>query len=191
MIDSGVNPAHPHLRDGVSGFSGCATDSLGHGTAVAAAICDLAPNVWIHSIAVLDASGRCSCDRVIEAIDEAISSEVDLINLSVGLLGVDLEGRFGDVLKRVEAAGARLVAPATQEGMWCFPGCMAGVEGVVVDSGVPREAPQRREHEGAEYWFASPYPRDLPGLSKDRNLRGVSLSVANVTGHLAGDLLRR
>ena len=102
MIDSGVNPTHPHLRDGASGFSGCVTDSLGHGTAVAAAICDLAPNVWIHSIAVLDASGRCSCDRVVEAIDEAILSEVDLINLSVGLLGADLEGRFGDVLAKVK-----------------------------------------------------------------------------------------
>ncbi len=176
---------HPHLRDCLVGFSGCGVDTLGHGTAVAAAICDLAGGVWIHSIGALDASGRCSADRIVEALDESIGEGVDLINLSIGVMGIDLDTTFIGALERLSDAGIKLVAPAASDGGWCFPGCMSGVEGVVVDIDAARDRPTRRFHEGTELWFASPLPRDLPGLARDRNLQGVSMAVANVTGHLA------
>jgi hypothetical protein len=35
---------------------------------------------------------------------------------------------------------------------------------------------------------ASGYPRPIPGVDPDRNLKGLSFAVANVTGVLAGDL---
>ena len=31
----------------------------------------------------------------------------------------------------------------------------------------------------------SPYPRDIPGVSRERNVNGVSFAVANATGFVA------
>ena len=58
------------------------------------------------------------------------------------------------------------------------------VEAVIADPNRPRAEPQLREVGGRPFWFASPYPRDLPGLPRARNLHGVSLATANVTGYL-------
>ena len=172
----------------MGGFSGDGVDTLGHGTAVAAAVCDLASGAWIHSIGVLDAEGRCDPNAMVGAIDDAIATGAHLINLSLGVGAADLEADFKAVISRVQAAGARLIAPAAQDGIWCYPGCMVGVDGVVVEAVANREEPTRREYEGLNLWFASPFPRDLPGLDRDRNLQGVSMAVANVTGFLAHSL---
>jgi hypothetical protein len=32
---------------------------------------------------------------------------------------------------------------------------------------------------------ASPYPRDIPGVPRERNLNGVSFAVANMSGFVA------
>jgi hypothetical protein len=62
---------------------------------------------------------------------------------------------------------------------------LAGCHGVLVDDSLARNEPQQRSHGDQKVWFASPHPRDLPGLPTAANLAGVSLAAANLTGYLA------
>jgi hypothetical protein len=42
-----------------------------------------------------------------------------------------------------------------------------------------------RLDDGTAVFAASPYPRPIPGVPRERNLSGVSFAVANVTGFIA------
>ena len=95
VIDSGVNPDHPHIRGageliaGPTVSSGDAAgpdsaDALGHGTAVAVAIFDLAPRTTIYSIRCFVESFECPFEDVLRAIDVAIEWRPRWINLSLG-----------------------------------------------------------------------------------------------------------
>src|SRR6185436_13290106 len=89
-------------------------------------------------------------------------------------------------LERLGAAfrsrGITVVSPAVQQGLPSLPGCLADYAGVMVDARLAREAPELRPDGARSLWFASPYPRDLPGLPRGHNLSGISLAAANVTG---------
>jgi hypothetical protein len=41
------------------------------------------------------------------------------------------------------------------------------------------------EREVARSFLASGYPRDIPGVPRERNLKGLSFAVANVSGFVA------
>ena len=42
--------------------------------------------------------------------------------------------------------------------------------------------------DGSVFWRASPYPRPIDGVPPERNLKGLSFAVANVTGLLAAEV---
>jgi hypothetical protein len=77
----------------------------------------------------------------------------------------------------VEAIGDLLVVSAAG----ALPGSLPGVIGVDPDPECPRDV--FRYHDGM--FYASPYPRPIPGVSVDRNLHGASFAVANMTGLVA------
>jgi hypothetical protein len=54
-----------------------------------------------------------------------------------------------------------------------------------VDWNLPRDVCELMTVDGSIAARASGYPRPIPGLAPERNLRGVSFAVANVTGLLA------
>jgi hypothetical protein len=61
-----------------------------------------------------------------------------------------------------------------------------GVLGVRLDWECPREEIWlTQEGDGRVVARASGYPRPIPGLPPERNLKGISFAVANVTGMLA------
>ena len=62
-----------------------------------------------------------------------------------------------------------------------LPGSLPGVIGVTSDPDCPRDV--FRYHDGM--FYASPYPRPIPGVPVDRNLHGTSFAVANMTGLVA------
>jgi hypothetical protein len=59
--------------------------------------------------------------------------------------------------------------------------------GVIPDPDCPRDA--FGYHAGA--FYASPYPRPIPGVPIADNLHGASLAVANMTGLVARALTNR
>jgi Subtilase family len=192
IIDSGVNPHHSHLgrvAGGVwiqeSGDSGDYLDRLGHGTAVAAAIREKAPAAELYAVKVFDRSLTTTGGILLRALDWCFDCGMQLINLSLGTLNEEYKDSFLDRIGRAERAGIKIVSAYETKGRSTLPGCLPGVIGVVLDPDCPRTDMVRMMRDGRGVCGASGFPRDLPGVPRERNLQGISFAVANVTGLLA------
>ena len=197
VIDSGVNVPHPHLPGVAGGValdlegheSAAYVDVLGHGTAVAAAIHEKAPTAELHAVKVFDRELATSVRTLVRAIDWASERGIRLVNLS---LGTPLEFRAAELepaVERAVRAGTIVVSAYELDGQSWYPGCMEGVVGVCLDAGQARESVVVEAREGRAVLRASPYPRPVPGVPKERNLNGISFAVANATGCLAAALV--
>jgi len=170
VIDSGVNPAHPHIARVDGGFpNNDFLDRLGHGTAVMAAIQEKAPGAEYFAVRVFDRELRTNIDALIAAIQWCIDQKMDIVNLSLGTS--KHAEKFEPFVSRV-----LLVSAA---GM--FPGDLPGVIRVAPDPNIARE----RYRVAGETFYASGYPRPMPGVPPERNLSGASFAVANMTGFAA------
>lgn len=186
MIDSGVHASHPHV--GAVQESVCldppdgdVVDRLGHGTAVAAAIRDIAPGATLIVGKIFDRSLSTNAATLARGIDWAVERRARIINLSLGTANPAHASTLGESVARAAAAGAIVVSARASGGVVWLPGTIEGVASVVADSTFERE-----EFEIDESGFvAAPYPRPIPGVPRDRNLSGVSFAVANVSGFLA------
>jgi subtilisin family serine protease len=191
VIDSGVHPTHPHIRSAGLGRllaiapdcteSADAVDRLGHGTAVAAAIQDKAPDAELHVIRVFHDRLSTTAAALVRAIERAVELDARLINLSLGTTAAAHAPALAAAVARARAAGVIVVAAREHAGAACFPGSLPGVAGVLLDSGCPRQA----VHFAEGVFRASGQPRPISGVRPERNLQGISFAVANVTGVLA------
>jgi len=196
VVDSGVNVPHPHLPAVAGGvgidLEGNETDEyvdvLGHGTAVAAAIHEKAPAAEILAVKVFHRELAATPRMLVRAIDWATERGVRIVNLS---LGTPLELRAAElepVVERAVRAGSIIVSAYELDGRAWYPGSLEGVVGVCLDAEQPRESVAVAERERRLVLHASPYPRPIPGVPKERNLQGISFAVANATGCLASAL---
>ena len=192
IIDSGVNADHPHVAGVAGGVwirksdnSEDYVDRLGHGTAVAAAIREKAPSAEIYAVKVFDRSLSTSGGILLRALDWCLESGMQFINLSLGTLNEEYRGSFLDRIGRAERAGIRIVSAYETKGRTTLPGCLPGVIGVVLAPECPRAEVVKITRNGHIVCGASGYPRDIPGVPRERNLQGISFAVANVTGFLA------
>jgi hypothetical protein len=179
IIDSGIHPGHPHVGEvaGCVTFSGSddTIDRLGHGTAVAGAIREKAPDAELYAVKVFDRRLSTNIEAILRALAWCREHRMDLVNLSLGTRNPAHGERFlqvlGDGLPLVSAAGA-------------LPGDLPGVIGVAPDPQCPRDV--FRYNDGV--FYASPYPRPIAGVPVERNLHGASFAVANMTGLVAREL---
>lgn len=187
VIDSGVNPGHPHIVRVAGGVSvdahgavvtGDYIDCLGHGTAVMAAIQEKAPDADCFAVRVFRTALRTSAANLMAAIRWCIEEEMDVINLSLGTTNPAHAEAFGRVAADAAVAGILLVAAHEANGQACYPGCLPDVFSVGLDWDCPRD---RFRIEGGVY-YASGYPRPAPGVPPRRNVHGISFAVANMTG---------
>ena len=194
VIDSGVNPDHPHVgavaggvRIALSGDAGTDhVDRLGHGTAVFAAIQEKAPGAAIFAVRVFEDRLRTSARALVAAIDWAAERRMRVVNLSLGTLREEHAEPLGAALARLADAGGVVVAAAEADGRRWWPGSLPSAVGVVMDPDCPRGCVAVRREGGREVVVAaSPYPRPIPGVPVERNLNGISFAVANVSGMLA------
>jgi subtilisin family serine protease len=191
-IDSGVNPAHPHvvpIAGGVRitshGSDDCYTDLLGHGTAVAGAIREKAPTAEIYAVKVFDRTLATTGAILLRALDWCLDKHMDFVNLSLGTLNASYRPAFEERIVRARQLGCTIVAAYEIEGRPAFPGSLAGVAGVVLAGECPRDRYRQQQKNGRIIYSASGYPRDIPGVPPRYNLQGISFAVANVTGFLA------
>src|SRR5271156_2231730 len=85
VIDSGVNPSHPHITRVDGGWPrNDFLDRLGHGTAVMAAIQEKAPGAEYFAVRVFDRELRTNIDALVGAIQWSIDQQMDIVNLSLG-----------------------------------------------------------------------------------------------------------
>jgi subtilisin family serine protease len=191
VIDSGVNPRHPHISSVAGGVSVIGPDAmeedsfldvLGHGTAVMAAIQEKAPEAKYFAVKLFHDSLRATAPALLAALEWSLGKRVDVINLSLGALNFEYEPRFQEMVRRAESAGTVLVSAREAGGQACLPGSLAGVIGVSLDWACPRTRYRCARESGETVYYASGYPRPLPGLPQERNLHGISFAVANMTG---------
>ena len=194
VIDSGVHASHPHVG-GVAGGIGINelgaahddfVDRLGHGTAVAAVIREKAPAADIFAIKVFDRELASTGTALVAACRYALTLHAQIVNLSLGTQNPDHEAELADVIRQLRESGTIVIAAGEQAGVRWLPGSMSGVWSTTLDWSVPRESCwlDRLDHGGASF-RASGFPRPIPGVPPDKNVKGLSFAVANVTGIVA------
>jgi len=194
IIDSGVHASHSHVN-GVAGGIAIArdgredpdyTDRIGHGTAVAAVIREKAPEAELFAVKVFHEALACHIDSLVRGIDWCVENRMHLINLSLGTQNLAHEAVLRAAVDRVVAAGIRLVAAYEDAGVRWLPGSLPGVVPVVLDWDCPRHEYRSAQLADSRIVYrASGYPRPIPRVPPERNLKGISFAVANVTGLLA------
>ena len=207
VVDSGVHGGHPHVG-GVAGGVHIApdgaekrdfTDRIGHGTAVAAAIREKAPDAEIWAVRVFGTRLSTTAHALVRAIEWSAGRGVDLINLSLGTHRPRHRSAMAAVVATAAGRGSLIVSPAVHEGRKWLPGCLPGTAGVELDRECAREELRVSGVYGggagtdgpavpALRFRASGYPRPIPGVSPELNLHGVSFAAANVSGFLARGL---
>ncbi|PYT03053.1 MAG: hypothetical protein DMF60_19530 [Acidobacteria bacterium] len=173
IIDSGVNPAHPHvggvaggtrITSGESDSTNDYLDYIGHGTAVAGAIREKAPEGLLYAVKVFDRALTTNIETIIKAIDWCIENEIEVINLSLGTVNVEHREKIEAAVARAAEEGTVLVAAREMSGQPSLPGCLRAVIAVAVDWNCPRDTYR------------------VAGRADERNLNGISFAVANMTG---------
>ena len=155
-------------------------------TAVTAAIKEKAPDVEIHSVRIFDRTLATSVTTLIHALRWAGDAGIRLVNLSLGTSNVAHRDALAAAVTDARRRGVIIVSARDEGGVEWFPGSLPGVVPVQVDWNCPREE-YRTETlpDGRTVYRASGYPRPIPGVPPERNLKGLSFAVANVTGLLA------
>ncbi len=194
IIDSGVNPTHPHLGS-LAGGVGIEPegrehedflDRLGHGTAVAAAIHEKAPDAELFAVKVFDRALSASVDALVGGIDWATRHRMRLINLSLGTAKPEHAEALRSAVDRARIGGALIVAAGEHDGIRWLPGSLPHVIRVQLDWNCPRDRYRTvLSADGSLVVQASGFPRPIPGVPPNKNLKGVSFAVANATGFLA------
>lgn len=194
VIDTGIHAEHPHVGS-ISGGIGIDQDGhphddlqdrLGHGTAVAAAIREKAPDVDLLAVKVFDRRLVTTGVALVEGMRWAIAQHVHVINLSLGTTNEAHHDVLTAAVAEAEAAGALVVAAAPQPDAHWLPGALPGVVAVDVDWMCPRdECHVVVDDDGRVSVRASGYPRPIPGVPIDQNVSGLSFAVANAAGFVA------
>lgn len=206
LVDSGVNPRHPHVGFVTGGVAFSLTeagdlhqsddyiDRRGHGTALAGIIRAKAPGVALYAVKIFrdpktPNDPLTTSVAVLEAgFRWAIEQRMHVVNLSVGTTNPDYQGRLYTLVKQARAAGIIVVASAPPGRRDTLPAALPGVLGVAGDDAcawrdyrcVPDDPIPFRAH---------PYPRPIPGLPQERNFYGHSCAAAHVAALCA--LLRQ
>jgi subtilisin family serine protease len=193
VIDSGIHAAHPHVNGIAGGIAFDAdgrehadvVDRLGHGTAVAAAIRDQAPDADLFAVRIFDRALSSNIGALVKAIDWAARSGIDIANLSLGSSKREHKPILQAAVAAAVARGLIIVAAGEDEGVEYLPGSLPGVVPVQVDWTLSRRELRIVEVEGGWVIRASGLPREIPGVPPSRNLHGVSFAVANASGIIA------
>jgi subtilisin family serine protease len=192
IIDSGVNPKHPHVgavAGGVAitpeGVADDYLDRLGHGTAVAGAIREKAPQAELYAVKVFDRGLATTGNQLFRALDWCLQEQMTFINLSLGTLNQAYVAGFEERVAQATEIGTTIVSAYRMNDQPALPGSLPGVAGVLLDSTCARDELREEQVDGRPVYLACGYPRDIPGIPPERNLQGISFAVANVTGLLA------
>ena len=137
VIDSGVNPDHPHV-DRVAGgvridlagdVSDDYVDRMGHGTAVFAAIQEKAPGAELHALRVFEERLRTSVRALVAAIDWAAEQQVRVVNLSLGTVREEHAEMLEAAVGRLAAVGGVVVSASEDDGRRWWPGSLPSAVG--------------------------------------------------------------
>jgi subtilisin family serine protease len=150
ILDTGVDVTHPDLRGAVvrsvevlSGPQGTACrdvpaeqlsarelDPVGHGTACAGIIHELAPEARLHSVRVIGASAAGTGEQFVRGLSwvlEQRQPRIQVVNLSLGTLQERFAGPLRALVDRAYFEGIVLVAAANNMGIPSYPAVFASL----------------------------------------------------------------
>jgi subtilisin family serine protease len=193
IVDSGVHASHPHVGRIAGGVAidnegvqhADIVDRLGHGTAVTAAIREKAVDADLFAVKVFDRALATSIASLVDGIDWAAQHGMHVVNLSLGTPRREHETALVGAVERAARANMLVVAAREDAGQSWLPGSLPGVLPVEVDWTLPRDRYRSAIVEGVTVFYASGFAREIPGVPPERNLHGISLAVANMTGLVA------
>src|SRR5262249_50774786 len=154
------------------------------GTAVAAAIREKSPDAAIIAVKVFWQSLSTSVVSLIRGIDEGRVRGAAVINLSLGTSNAAHRSLLQEAVTRASAQNAVIVA-AVEAGIEWMPGSLDDVIPVLLDWHCPRHEYRIVTHNRHPALSASGYPREIPNVPPERNLKGISFAVANASGFIA------
>jgi hypothetical protein len=193
VIDSGIHAQHPHVG-GIAGGAAIrddddpvadTTDRLGHGTAVAAAIHEKAQDAELYAVKVFELTLSTTAERLVRAIRWAAGAGADVINLSLGTHRLEHQASLAAAVVYAAERGSVIVAAEESGGVRWLPGSLDGVVPVRLDWECPRESFRVLDTPAGPRFLASGYPRPIPGVPPESNLKGISFAVANMSGLVA------
>lgn len=129
IIDTGIDVKHPDLKDNLKGgvstvwYTSSYNDDNGHGTHVAGIVAALdntigvigvGPKIDLYAVKTLDRRGSGYLSDVIEGLDWAIASGMEVVNMSLGTSSYNQS--FEEAVQRVNEAGIIQVAAAGNSG---------------------------------------------------------------------------
>jgi len=197
VVDSGVNPRHSHVGgriDGARIFRGedgavhrgpGFEDTSGHGTAIAAVIRHVAPEADLFALKIFNGALVTTPDVLAGALSYALQAGARVVNLSLGMEAAPNAPSFHGMCRDAAREGIILVASARNGSKGTsVPASYDSVIGVKGDGRLGEDRLRYRPGAPCEC-LASPWPRSLPGLPRERNFRGNSFAAARVSGAIA------
>ncbi|HWN82240.1 MAG TPA: ATP-binding cassette domain-containing protein, partial [Candidatus Udaeobacter sp.] len=195
LVDSGVNAPHPHVprlangvtvvvEDGTARVTPGQTDQNGHGTACAALISYLAPEAELHAIKIFGRELKAPPEALVAAIRWAIAAEIQVLNLSLGIVGGDHLGPLAEACSAADAAGLTLIAAAPRSGPASYPAHFPAVIAVGEDRALGDDDLTYVGEAGCDF-LTSGYARPQTGVPIERNFRGPSFAAARMASLVA------
>jgi hypothetical protein len=202
IIDSGVNPRHPHVPAVAGGIAFSWTDEgevrqsddyidrRGHGTALAGVIGAKAPQAELYAVKIFrdPQTPNDPLTTSIAALEAgfrwAVAQEMRVINLSVGTTNPDHRDRLDALVTQAHNAGSIVVASAPPGDAATLPAALPGVISVAGDDACAWNE-YRYIRDDPIPFRAHPYPRPIPGRPQERNFHGHSCAAAHVTALVA------
>ncbi len=196
LIDSGVNPTHPHAQ-GVE--EGCGFvldpegrvvtdpdfgDTIGHGTAIAGIILEKTVHVRLYALKIFYERLYAPVSFLLASLEWAIMKNMRIIHLSLGTELNEYRAELEDLCCIARKRNIVIVAAARSPNDRIFPSVFSTVIGVYWH----RECDPHRliHHPGHAIEFgAHGYPRSLPGIPREMNFSGSSFAAAHVTARAA------
>jgi hypothetical protein len=206
IVDSGVNLDDPRLsgaqitgwniRFGATGHALLGADfndEAGHGTEVAAAIHQMAPEAELLAVKIMDGRLRTSADLMAAGLETASRHGALVINLSLGTPNMGKALLLRDCCALAVDSGSMVLAAAHPKGERAYPADLPEAIGVASHPDCPLE----------KYFYFSPdgFPRSKFGALSDKFLaygyavpkpdatkriwRGSGIATAYMTGRLA------
>ncbi len=198
VLDSGVDGKHPvfasQLRaqfDVVTDRMGsrCVkaqpTDGIGHGTACAGIVLQLAPEAEIYSVKVIGSDSRGTADQLVAGLTFALDQGYDVINMSLGTTDARITARLGALTDRAFYEGRIIVAAANNQGRTAYPAQFSSVLSVNME-GFDDATVVRYDYGGPIELSARGVYVEAPAPGGGSQLfTGTSFACPHVTGLLA------
>ena len=198
VLDSGVDGDHPALAGKIRAHVDVVTDqmgarcvaadpsdSIGHGTACAGIILQLAPEAELYSVKVIGQNARGTADQLVSGLAFALDQGFDIINMSLGTTDDRIARRLSELADRAFYEGRIIVAAANNRGQVAFPANFSSVLSVDMEGFEDPEALRFNWGSPIELAARGVYV-EAPALGGGTQLyTGTSFACPHVTGLLA------